>query len=296
MKPIDILFALIVATIWGVNFSVIKLGLAELPPVLFSALRFAIVAIPAVFFVPFPKTAVRNVVAVGVFLGVIKFSLLFVAMQVGASAGLSSLLLQAQVMFTILLSFTWFKEKITTYQLAGISLSSLGFALFFGLSFENLSLISLLLLLLAALSWAVSNLFMKQAKGVNVLHFMVWVSLIPPLPLLAFSYLFETNTPYQLLVSAQTSTWLALAYVGFISTLLAFAIWGHLLAKYSAAAVTPFALLVPVVGMLTANLVFDESLTHLEWLAAGLVLLGLICCVFGQNLHKFLANSPSKSI
>ncbi|MEE1674251.1 EamA family transporter [Agarivorans aestuarii] len=294
MKFVDILFALIVATIWGVNFSVIKWGLTELPPVLFSALRFAIVAIPAVFFVPFPKTALRNVVAVGVSLGVIKFSLLFVAMEVGASAGLSSLLLQAQVMFTILLSVIWFKEKITIYQFAGIGLSSLGFALFFALSSENLSLISLLLLLLAALSWAVSNMFMKQAKGVNVLHFMVWVSLIPPLPLLAFSYLFETQTPYQLLSSAQASTWLALAYVGFISTLLAFALWGHLLAKYSAAAVTPFALLVPIVGMVTANVVFDESLNRLEWAGAALVLLGLISCVFGQNLQKYLTEFFSK--
>ncbi|WP_163130714.1 EamA family transporter [Agarivorans sp. Alg241-V36] len=294
MKLVDILFALIVATIWGVNFSVIKWGLTELPPVLFSALRFAIVAIPAVFFVPFPKTALLNVVAVGVFLGVIKFSLLFVAMEVGASAGLSSLLLQAQVMFTILLSFIWFKEKITIYQFAGIGLSSLGFALFFALSSENLGLISLLLLLLAALSWAVSNLFMKQAKGVNVLHFMVWVSLIPPLPLLVFSYLFETQTPYHLLMSTQASTWLALAYVGFISTLLAFALWGHLLAKYSAAAVTPFALLVPIVGMVTANVVFDESLNGLDWTGAALVLLGLISCVFGQNLQKYLAEVFSK--
>ncbi|GDY24644.1 hypothetical protein AHAT_05340 [Agarivorans sp. Toyoura001] len=289
MKPLDIVFALLVASIWGVNFSVIKLGLLELPPVLFSALRFAIVAIPAVLLVPFPKTAWRNVLAVGFFLGVIKFSLLFVAMKVGASAGLSSLLLQAQVMFTIVLSAVWFKEKVTKYQLIGILIACTGFLLFFTASSENLSLTALLLLLLAGLSWAVSNLFMKQAGGVNVLHFMVWVSLIPPLPLLLFSYHFENDQPLQLLLNASGTTWLALAYVGFISTLLAFAWWGRLLAKYSAATVTPFALLVPVVGMFTASLAFEERLTGSECAGTSLVLLGLICCVFGAKLRARLA-------
>ncbi|MGY5452407.1 EamA family transporter [Agarivorans sp. MS3-6] len=289
MKPLDVFFALLVATIWGVNFSVIKFGLMEWPPVLFSALRFAVVAIPAVLIVPFPKTAVRNVLAVGVFLGVIKFSLLFIAMKVGASAGLASLLLQAQVMFTILLSYIWFKEKITVYQLLGIIIACGGFALFFSNSSENLTLLSMLLLLLAGLSWAVSNLFMKRAGGVNVLHFMVWVSLVPPLPLLLFSYLFESKQPIALLLNAQWTTWLALAYVGFISTLLAFALWGRLLTKYSAATVTPFALLVPVVGMLTASLAFNEQLTIIEWMGTCFVLLGLISCVFGASLRTWLA-------
>ncbi|MCO7199295.1 EamA family transporter [Pseudoalteromonas sp. OANN1] len=96
--------ALIVVIIWGLNFSVIKFGLAELPPILFSGLRFLVVAIPAVFFIPFPKTSVWNVLGVGLFLGVLKFSLLFIAMESNASAGIASLLLQAQVIFTILLS------------------------------------------------------------------------------------------------------------------------------------------------------------------------------------------------
>ncbi|MEI8631341.1 EamA family transporter [Vibrio sp. PP-XX7] len=107
----SISLALIVVFIWGFNFAVIKFGLEEIPPILFSALRFLIVAIPAVFFVPFPKTSLWNVLGVGLFLGVLKFSFLFIAMKSDASAGISSLLLQVQVIFTIILSIFFFREK-----------------------------------------------------------------------------------------------------------------------------------------------------------------------------------------
>jgi len=84
----SVLGSLLVVLIWGLNFSVIKFGLEELPPIMFSGLRFLIVAIPAVFFIPFPKTSIWNVIGVGGFLGVLKFSFLFVAMKSDASAGI----------------------------------------------------------------------------------------------------------------------------------------------------------------------------------------------------------------
>ena len=52
---------LLIIIIWCANFTVIKVGLEEIPPVLFSALRFDIVALPAVFFIPFPKTSFWNI-------------------------------------------------------------------------------------------------------------------------------------------------------------------------------------------------------------------------------------------
>ena len=161
----DIGWVLLVIVIWGANFTVIKIGLEEIPPVLFSALRFAIVAIPAVFFIPFPKTSIWNVLGVGIFLGVIKFSLLFISMDVGVSAGLASLLLQAQVVFTIVLSVILFKEEIKKNQLAGIIIAVFGFCLFFFSREGNLTLLGLVLILFAALFWAISNLIMKKMKN-----------------------------------------------------------------------------------------------------------------------------------
>ncbi|MCX2766537.1 EamA family transporter [Pseudoalteromonas sp. B530] len=166
--------ALIVVIIWGLNFSVIKFGLAELPPILFSGLRFLVVAIPAVFFIPFPNTSVWNVLGVGLFLGVLKFSLLFIAMESNASAGIASLLLQAQVIFTILLSVLLLKETMDRFQVVGISIATFGFSLFFINSSGSTTMLGAVLILFAALFWSFSNLIMKRLQDVNLLHFIVW--------------------------------------------------------------------------------------------------------------------------
>ncbi|KDM93426.1 EamA family transporter [Photobacterium galatheae] len=286
MKSKDIAVALFVVLIWGVNFSAIKIGFETLPPILFSALRFAVVAIPAVFFVPFPKTSVFNVLGVGIFLGVLKFGLLFIAMKADASAGLSSLVLQAQVFFTIGLSVLLYKEAIGKHHAVGILIASIGFGFFFIESGENITALGLMMILAAAFCWAISNSIMKRMQGVNLLHFMVWVSLIPPTPLLIISYLTETTDPISLFMSSTIETWLALSYVSYISTLLAFALWGYLLKSYPAATVTPFALLIPVVGMITAALVLGERMAESEILGAGLIFLGLAVCVLGGRWFK----------
>ena len=276
--------ALLVVLIWGVNFSVIKFGLDELPPFLFSGLRFLIVALPAVFFIPFPKTSVWNVLGVGLFLGILKFSFVFVAMRSDASAGLASLLIQAQVVFTICLSLLLFKERISRFQTIGILFACAGFGLFFYTTGGNASVFGVSLLLAAALFWSVANLIMKRMGKVNLLHFMVWVSLVPPLPLFALSFWFETQEPIALLLSTSSQAWLALAFVGYISTLVAFAIWGWLLRSHSAATVTPFALLIPIVGMSAGSLLLGETLTQLEIIAGILILLGLTISVLGARL------------
>jgi O-acetylserine/cysteine efflux transporter len=292
----SISFALIVVLIWGVNFSVIKFGLEELPPILFSSLRFFIVAIPAVFFIPFPKTSVWNVLGVGVFLGVLKFSFLFIAMKEDASAGISSLLLQAQVIFTIILSMIIFKEKITIAQSIGMLIALIGFGFFFFTVDTNITLLGIVLILCASIFWSVSNVIMKQIKDVNLLHFMVWVSLIPPLPLFILSYFYESHEPLTLLLNSSVKTWASVAYTGYISTLVAFAIWGWLLKNYNSAVVTPFALAIPVVGIISSNILLNEQLNHIETLGAMLILFGLFISVLGNRIYKFVLRVEKRRV
>ncbi|CAM3747453.1 EamA family transporter [Vibrio aquimaris] len=288
MKLNGICLSLLVVIIWGVNFSIIKIGLEELPPLLFSALRFTVVAIPAVFFIPFPKTSIWNVLGVGLFLGVLKFGFLFFAMKSDASAGLSSLILQAQVFFTIGLSIFIFKEKINQGQIIGIVLSSLGFSLFFIEAGTNITMLGLVLILMAAFFWAISNVIMKKTKDINLLNFMVWVCLIPPLPLLVLSYYTETSTPIELVLSASAKAWSALIYVSYASTLVAFAIWGWLLRNYTAVSVTPFALLIPVVGIITSSFVLQERLTNMELIGTLLIMSGLVICVLYNKIFNWI--------
>ena len=280
--------SLLVVFIWGVNFSIIKFGLEELPPLLFSALRFFIVAIPAVFFIPFPKTSIWNVLGVGVFLGVLKFGFLFVAMKSDASAGISSLLLQVQVLFTIFLGILIYKEKISLSQIIGIGISFVGFSLFFTTVNANITSLGLFLILCAGFFWSISNIIMKRIKDVNLLHFMVWVCLVPPLPLLVLSYYFESQNIIEILVSSTEKTWFSLIYVGYISTLLAFAIWGWLLKNFQTSVVTPFALLIPVIGLICSNILLDENLTKSEFIGTFFILFGLFIIVFSKRINQIV--------
>ncbi|WBA10089.1 EamA family transporter [Salinivibrio kushneri] len=284
----SVLLALLVVLIWGVNFSVIKVGLETLPPILFSGLRFFIVALPAVFFIPRPKVKLWQLFAVGLSLGVIKFSLLFIAMQDDASAGIASLLLQSQVIFTIALSALLLKEHITVPQRIGLVVAFAGFGLFFVTSTGSATFTGVAMIVAAGFFWAIANMVMKQMPGVNLMHFMVWVSLIPPLPLFALSYWFESHQPLALLQATPLSGWISIAYVGYLSTLVAFAIWGWLLNQHTSASVTPFALLIPIVGMAAASIGLGETLSMIEWIGAALIVTGLSLSVLGRRIGRWL--------
>ena len=91
--------AVVVAICWAVNFVVIDIGLKSFPPLLFVALRFGLIAFPAVFFVPLPDVRWRSVLAVGLFICVGQFGLLFVAMNTGLPAGLASVIAPLQPVF-----------------------------------------------------------------------------------------------------------------------------------------------------------------------------------------------------
>lgn len=289
MQLKSIVLVLLVVFIWGINFSIIKFGLEELPPILFSSLRFLIVAIPAIFFVPFPKTSIWNVLGVGLFLGILKFSFLFIAMKEDASAGISSLLLQSQVIFTILLSILIFKEKIILSQFIGIITALIGFVFFFFTVNINITFLGLVLIISAGIFWSISNIIMKKLKDVNLLHFMVWMSLIPPLPLMILSYFYESRQPLEIILNSSLKTWLSLAFTGYISTLIAFAIWGWLLQNYKSSVVTPFALGIPIIGIICSNILLSEQLNQLEYIGTFFILSGLFISVLGKRIYNFLS-------
>src|SRR5881227_3144431 len=128
MPTRHVLLAVAIMIVWGVNFVVIHVGLADFPPLLFVALRFALVAFPAVLFVPRPDVPLRFVVGVGLFLSAGQFGLLFVAMDQGLPAGLASLVLQVQVLFTIALAVALLGERPRRMQVAGALVALAGIA------------------------------------------------------------------------------------------------------------------------------------------------------------------------
>jgi len=282
MPPRDLGLALIVILAWGSNFSAMKLALEELPPLLFVGLRFAIL-IPLIPFFPRPASWAA-IFAVGALINTGQFAFLFSAMEADVTAGLASLLLQAQAPLTIVLAAIFYRERVSLIQGLGIGLAVLGLILF-GVSAGGIvTLLGLGLLLCGALSWASGNLVLRRLDGVQMVALFVWASLVPPIPMLGLSLVFEGSAPIATIASLSLQGWLAVLYVTVFSTLLGYSIWGALLSRHPAAQVTPFALLIPVVGLLTASLVLGESITAAEAIAAAVILVGLVLAVLGPRL------------
>ncbi|MGW0691376.1 EamA family transporter [Streptomyces sp. NBC_00562] len=276
MRPLHIALAALVAAVWGVNFVVIEVGLGHFPPLLFSALRFLVAALPAVFFVGRPKVAWKWIVGVGLVLGVAKFGLLFIGMDRGMPAGLSSLVLQVQAVFTALIAATALGERPGRVRVLGMAVALAGIGVAAVDEGASGPVLAFVLVIAAAACWGVSNVLTRKAAPPDSLNFMVWVSTVPVLPLLGFSLLFEGwDRDADALAALDWSGVGIIVYVAWITTVFGFGAWGFLLRHYPASSVAPFTLLVPVFGMSSAALLLDESVSPLRWCAAALLVGGV---------------------
>ncbi len=284
-----LLLALVVVTIWGANFVAIKLALVDLPPLLLCALRFVFVSVPLVFFVPRPALSWRQLGTYGLTMFAAQFALMFVGMRLGMSAGLASLVLQFQVFVSLALSVTMLGETVRLVQVAGALVAGIGFVLVGLNSGGEATLAGLACLLLAASSWGFANVWSRRLGQVNPLALVVWAGLVVPLPMGLASLALEGPAEIaRSVTSAGAGAWLGLAYTVYFSTLVAYSLWSWLLARHPASTVTPFTLLVPVIGLFSSALYLRESLPGWKLQAAALVLAGLVLCVFGPRLQARL--------
>lgn len=287
MPPRDLGLVLLVVLAWGSNFTAMKLVLEELPPFLFVGLRFAIL-VPLIALFPRPASW-GAILAVGLLVNMGQFGFLFSAMRADVTAGLASLILQSQAPLTILLAAVFFGERVSAVQIAGIVLACVGLAGFgiagFGIAGGgNVTLIGLTLVLCGALSWACGNLVFRRLPGVNMPALFIWASLVPPLPMLGLSLALEGPAPFATIAAMGPSGWGGVFYVAIISTIIGYSIWGTLLSRHPAAMVTPFALGIPIVGILTAGLVLGERVGRWEALSGAIILAGITLAVLGPRL------------
>ncbi|KUO13755.1 EamA family transporter [Streptomyces sp. DSM 15324] len=276
MRPAHFALAVLVAAVWGANFTVVEIGLGHFPPLLFSALRFLTAALPAVFLVGRPTVAWTWIVAVGLVLGVAKFGLLFVGMDAGMPAGLSSLVLQIQAVFTAVIAFAVLGERPGRLRLFGMAVALAGIGVAAVDEGTSGPLGAFALVVAAAVCFGASNVLTRKAAPPDSLNFMVWVSTVPVLPLLALSLLTEgPSRDYDALRALDWQGAGTVLYVAWVTTVLGFGAWGRLLHRYPASTVAPFALLVPVFGMSSAALFLGEPISGLRWCAAALLVGGV---------------------
>lgn len=284
MTKRDVAAALLCAVLWGLNFVVIDAGLRTFPPIIFVALRFLFTAVPAIFFVPRPAVGWRLVVVIGMLICVVQFGCLFVAMHMGMPAGLASIVMQSQAVFTVAFAAAALHEPPTRQQTAALLLAVAGLVIIAIARTASVPGAALLLCIVGGAAWGAGNVVTRQAQPSRPFSLLVYSAAVAPIPLTLISLVVEGW--HADLTAMAGMTWaaaLSLAYVVVGASLIGFGLWYQLLARYKSALVAPFTLLVPVVGLGAAWLFLSERPTLLETGGCLLVLAALTWLTVGTR-------------
>jgi len=296
----DTLLGLLIIAIWGVNFVVIVWGLEGLPPLLMGALRFALVFSLGIFFVKRPAIPFRWLAAYALLLSFGQFSFLFCSMALGMPAGLASLVLQSQALFTLIFAALLLKEQIKFAQVLSMLVAGIGLVLIATSSADTeMTAIGFGMSIIAASFWAVGNIInrMINKQGYKAgLDLVIWSAWIPVIPFLLSSYFFEG--PTLIINSINAFNWvslMALCYLAVAASIIGYSLWSYLLDHYPAGQVAPLTLGVPMVGISASAFFLGESISALQWAGSGCVLMGLLINAFGHKITIKLKNTALNS-
>lgn len=285
----DSLLGLLIVIIWGVNFLAIAWGLDGLPPLLMGALRFAFVFCVGFMFIKKPDIPLKWMVAYALAISFGQFAFLFSAMSMGMPAGLASLILQSQALFTLIFAALLLNEKIKFAQLLSMMVAGVGLYIIAGTGEDSsMTLIGFVLTIIGAASWALGNVVNRiiSNKGFKPgIDLVIWSAWIPVIPFMLSSFIFEG--PDLIMASFQSFSWvsfLALTYLAVAASISGYGLWSYLLGRYPAGTVAPLSLGVPIVGISVSAYFLNESITDMQWIGGSLVLLGLIINAFWAKL------------
>ncbi|MEX0921908.1 MAG: EamA family transporter [Rhodovibrionaceae bacterium] len=273
VKPLHLCLFLLIVLVWGVNFAVVKIGLAEFPPILFIALRFMLVA---AILVPFAKRPTGNwlqVIGVSFTLGLLHFSLMFSGIKY-VDASTAVIAVQLQVPFAALLASIVFKDKLGWRRGLGMAVAFAGVVVIAGEPGLQGNYFSLFLIIAAACVWAVTNIQVKLLRGVDGMSLNAWVALLAVPQLLLASWLLEEGQ-IAAIAAAPLSGYLAILYNSLGVVIFGYGCWYWLLKRYNVNDVMSFTLIIPVFGVISGIVMLGETLSLVFVIGAVLTLIGV---------------------
>ena len=246
MSPRDLILVLLIAVAWAGNFLFSANALREIPPFLFTALRFALLALPLLYWLKRPAIGQwPRLIAVCLCIGVVHFGLSFAALKMAGNLSSPAIVLQSYVPMTALLAWAVLGERFAWRTGMAIALSFAGVLV---LGFDPLVLerpLALLLMLVSALFLAIGTVLMKPLRGLDAYSQQGWTALVSVVPLLAISAMIEPGAFAQLREASWVG-WFGVAYAAFVSSLLGHGLYYVLVQRHPIALVTPWLLLTPV--------------------------------------------------
>ncbi|KZN14232.1 EamA family transporter [Marinomonas sp. TW1] len=276
MKLRDFGLLFVLMALWGLNFSVIKLGVNNIDPLMLTALRFTFAVFPLVLFIKRPNVQWRYLIAYGLSFGVGVWGLTTLSIRLGLSAGMASLLLDMSVVSSLLVGYFLLKERLTLNKLLGAGLALIGLFIIMQADGGAITMAGLVLVLFASTCWSLNGVIVKWANTREIFAFNVWGMLFAPVPLVLLSVLLNgTGVITTLLSEFNQSALFSVLFQAYPTTLLGYWLWNKMIVKYSISSVAPMTLLVPVFGILGGYWFYDEVISLSQIVAGGLILIGL---------------------
>jgi O-acetylserine/cysteine efflux transporter len=270
----DLFLLLGITFIWGFNLITSKVGVDEIPPILFTFLRFALVAVvltPALRIQPGQMSAV---VVAALLSGAFHFALNFAAIRRATNVSSVAIASQLGVPFSTLLSVALLGETVRWRRWTGIALAFIGIGIMgfdpqIGDRWESLALV-----VASAFVGALGLIAVKKLKGftpVELLAWTVWISL-PVLLLISL----RVEQPDFARLAAETSwkAWAALVFAAVAASLVAHTGYFHLVQRYPVTSVAPLTTLSPVFAVIFGVTLLGDRLT-------GRILVGGACTLLG---------------
>lgn len=289
----DMLLALLVQVLWGMNFVAAKLGVESLPPLLFTAIRFAIAAALIVPFVPRPRgRAWRGVIALSVTFGTLHFGLLFTALR-HMDAATAAVIIQTGPPFSTLLGVLIFRETIGWRRVLGLGLAFSGIVVIAGE--PHLPAVTpVLMMLVAAFFWAVSNVIVKSTHDLPAIAVTGWLCLLA-IPQLALLSWWLEDGHLEALRAAPWEAWAGVVYTAVGASLIAHSLWYTLLRRHPLGLITPWGLLAPIIGMAAGMLLLGEPATWQKFVGGALTITGVAIIQIRGAARERAATAPPGS-
>ena len=278
---------LLTATFWGVNFSVVKFALADLSPLAFNGLRFAVASGTMLILtlatghrLSFNRRDVWYLIGLG-FVGNTAYQLLFVFGIDNTTADNASLILATVPVWVALIGTIAGVERVEPKGWFGILLALAGIVLIIAGSnrqaqfhFGGATLRGDFLILLATLCWSAYTLLarplMRSYSSVVVTSLSTMMGTIPLI-------IVATPSLIRLTWSAvPVSAWAALLFSGVFGIALAYFFWNYGVSRLGSARTSLYSNLTPPIALFTAWLWLGETLTLQQWAGTILALVGIV--------------------
>ncbi|EKO3917719.1 EamA family transporter [Vibrio fluvialis] len=284
MQGRDLLLIISVMAIWGFNFSMIKLGVSEMDPLLIAAARFFCATFPIIFFVRKPNVQWRYLMAYGLVFGTGIWGMASCSITFGLSSGMASVLLQTDVLTTVLVGVLLYKEVISARMAAGIVVSVVGLVVSIIYTNGNVTLAGVVFIMISAICWPLAGVIVRKSGTRSAFAFNIWGMLFAPLPLVALSVGMNgwdvLSTTYQ---QWNSNAWISVLFQAYPTTVFGYWVWNKMVLKYPMSQLAPMTLLVSVFALLSGYAIYDEQLSLAQWVSCSTFLLGIGLVLYPQS-------------